>query len=579
MTDRQQQLGSLRTNPDIDVLIVGGGINGIGTFRDLAANGVDVLLVEQNDFCSGTSATSSHMLHGGIRYLENGEFRLVNEALHERNRLLRNAPHYAKPLRTTIPMFKTFSGFLNAPLKFMGLLDKPSERGSAVIRIGLIIYDWFTRNDRAMPTHTFKGKRESLKAFPELNPNINSTATYYDGYMTSPERIAVELALDGEKGQAESRAFAVNYLKLEAASGNTVRLLDEASDESLDVRPKIVINAAGPWIDIANGKMKKDTQFIGGTKGSHIVVDNPKLFEATAGSEFFFENEDGRITLIFPWLDRVIMGTTDIRVDEPATVMDDSELEYIMSIRDHIFPNINVTEDDIVFTFSGVRPLPRADANTTGQISRDHSMRVMEADDTLDFPVLSLVGGKWTTYRAFGEQVTDAVLERLGKTRQTNTRDLPIGGGAEYPSTDKSRQDFLTNNAERLGISKHRLEQLLDRYGTLSLTIAEFISEGEDRQVSALKGYSIREIMYLAENEKVINLDDILLRRSTLAWRGLVTLEALEDIAKAVQPVLGWSDQETKAQVERTLDLLKRTHRVELRPEANPALVPTSAAT
>lgn len=579
MTDRQQQLGSLRTNPDIDVLIVGGGINGIGTFRDLAANGVDVLLVEQNDFCSGTSATSSHMLHGGIRYLENGEFRLVNEALHERNRLLRNAPHYAKPLRTTIPMFKTFSGFLNAPLKFMGLLDKPSERGSAVIRIGLIVYDWFTRNDRAMPTHTFKGKRESLKAFPELNPNINSTATYYDGYMTSPERIAVELALDGEKGQAESRAFAVNYLKLEAASGNTVRLLDEASDESLDVRPKIVINAAGPWIDIANGKMKKDTQFIGGTKGSHIVVDNPKLFEATAGSEFFFENEDGRITLIFPWLDRVIMGTTDIRVDEPATVMDDSELEYIMSIRDHIFPNINVTEDDIVFTFSGVRPLPRADANTTGQISRDHSMRVMEADDTLDFPVLSLVGGKWTTYRAFGEQVTDAVLERLGKTRQTNTRDLPIGGGAEYPSTDKARQDFLTNNAERLGISKHRLEQLLDRYGTLSLTIAEFISEGEDRQVSALKGYSIREIMYLAENEKVINLDDILLRRSTLAWRGLVTLEALEDIAKAVQSVLGWSDQETKAQVERTLDLLKRTHRVELRPEANPALVPTSAAT
>src|SRR5574338_519517 len=149
--DRSDILSSLRENPEVSVLVIGGGINGIGTFRDLALNGVNVLLVERADFCSGASSASSHMAHGGIRYLENGEFRLVREALHERNRMLRNAPHYVKPLPTTIPIFKRLSGFLNAPLKFLRLLDRPSERGAAVIKIGLMLYDWYVRDFRVMP--------------------------------------------------------------------------------------------------------------------------------------------------------------------------------------------------------------------------------------------------------------------------------------------------------------------------------------------------------------------------------------------------------------------------------------------
>src|SRR5512147_1879081 len=139
--NRQDTLSHLKHNTEVSVLVVGGGINGIGVFRDLALNGVDVLLVERGDFCSGASAASSHMAHGGIRYLENGEFRLVREAVQERNLLLQNAPHLVKPLPTTIPIFKRFSGLLNAPLKFMGLLNKPSERGSIVIKLGLMLYD------------------------------------------------------------------------------------------------------------------------------------------------------------------------------------------------------------------------------------------------------------------------------------------------------------------------------------------------------------------------------------------------------------------------------------------------------
>ena len=159
---RSEILSALKTKSP-DVLIVGAGINGIGTFRDLALQGVDVLLVDRADFCSGASSASSHMAHGGIRYLENGEFRLVREAVQERNRMIENAPHIVKPLPTVVPMFKIFSGLFNAPFKFLNLLDRPAERGALVIKIGLIFYDSFTRSQGTVPPHKFEGRQKSLE--------------------------------------------------------------------------------------------------------------------------------------------------------------------------------------------------------------------------------------------------------------------------------------------------------------------------------------------------------------------------------------------------------------------------------
>src|ERR1044071_9914968 len=164
--NRDEILAHLKENPEVSVLIVGGGINGIGTLRDLALNGVDVLLVERGDFCSGASAASSHMAHGGIRYLENGEFRLVRQAVQERNRMILNAPHLVRPLPTVIPIFKRLSGLLNAPLKFFQLLDKPSERGSLIIKVGLMMYDAYTSaqgRQRVVPKHQFLSRKKSLE--------------------------------------------------------------------------------------------------------------------------------------------------------------------------------------------------------------------------------------------------------------------------------------------------------------------------------------------------------------------------------------------------------------------------------
>jgi len=263
--ERQEILKHYKNNPEVSVLIIGAGVNGIGTFRDLSLQGVDVLLIDCGDFCSGASAASSHMAHGGIRYLENGEFRLVREAVHERNRLIKNAPHYVKPLPTVIPIFRWFSGLFNAPLKFLRLLDKPSERGAVVIKIGLMVYDAYTRKQGTVPPHEFAPRKQTLKQFPDINPKTLFTARYYDGAMQSPERICVEMVLDAENQNPNSHA--VNYLSLKEAYSDSIILEDLIDGELLNVRPKVLINAAGPWIDVVNSKLGVPTQFIGGTKG------------------------------------------------------------------------------------------------------------------------------------------------------------------------------------------------------------------------------------------------------------------------------------------------------------------------
>jgi glycerol-3-phosphate dehydrogenase len=452
--NRNEILSSLKANPQISVLIVGAGINGIGTFRDLALNGVDVLLVDRADFCSGASAASSHMAHGGIRYLENGEFRLVREAVRERNLMIQNAPHIVQPLPTTIPIFKYLSGIFNAPLKFLGWLDKPSERGSLIIKLGLIMYDAYTGKQRTVPRHRFLSQASSLKMWDKLNPQVVNTATYYDGLISNPERLALEILLDAEAESPNARAL--NYVSMVKGEQDTVFLRDELTDETFEVRPKLVINAAGPWIDFANHSLGLSTRFIGGTKGSHLVLDHPELRAAIGHNEFFFENKDGRIVLIFPLYDRVLVGTSDIKIEHPDEARcTDEEIDYFIGMIERVFPTIKVTREQVVFQFTGVRPLPSSGAKTAGQVSRDHHIEVLSGDWTdLDFPVYSLVGGKWTSFRAFAEQITDKALAFLGVERKKHTHDLPIGGGRGFPLTAEEREKFINRLAAWTGFQK-----------------------------------------------------------------------------------------------------------------------------
>jgi glycerol-3-phosphate dehydrogenase len=563
--DRAEILDRFKKDPAVSVLVVGAGINGIGTFRDLTLNGVDVLLIDRGDFCSGASAASSHMAHGGIRYLENGEFRLVREAVKERNRMIQNAPHLVKPLPTTIPIFKYFSGILNAPLKFLGWLDKPSERGSLIIKFGLMMYDAYTGSQRTVPRHKFHSRAESLKLWGKLNPAVVNTAVYYDGLISNPERLALELVLDAE---AENpRGHALNYVSLVSGSGKFVILRDELTDETIEIEPKLVINAAGPWIDFANHSLGVTTHFIGGTKGSHLVLDHPELRAAIGENEFFFENKDGRIVLIFPFQDRVLIGTSDIKIDHPDEALcTEEEIDYFLEMTARVFPNIKIGREHIVFAFSGVRPLASSVAKTTGQYSRDHHIEVLSGDWTnLNFPVYSLVGGKWTSFRAFSEEVTDKALQFLGIRRNKDTRELPVGGGRNYPRTADERNKYISGLAAWTGLPRERLAILFERYGTRAESVAEFIKSAADAPLASLSGYSKREVLFLIQNEKAEHLDDLLLRRAMLAMLGNLTRDAVIEINGLLADAKGWNAERKNAEAERTLRLLQDRHRAAMR--------------
>ena len=557
-TQPRPTVQALRDRPEADVLIIGGGINGVATFRDLALQGVDVALVERGDYVSGASSASSHMVHGGVRYLENGEFRLVQEAVVERNALVRNAPHFVKPLPTTIPIHKTFSGILTAPFRllFTHGRGKPRERGALLIKVGLTMYDTFSRDGGSVPRHTFHGRKASRERFPDLDDRFAYTATYYDASMHDPERLALDVLRDG---QQEGAARSANYVSAVGANGKAVTLRDEVSGEEFDFTAKVIVNTSGPWTDLTNIALGAPTRFMGGTKGSHIVLENDELLAATRGNEIFFEASDGRIVLIYPLKGRVMVGTTDIDADPSKPVVcTDDEISYFFDLIAQVFPRIAVTREQIVYTFSGIRPLPRHDDVAPGFVSRDYRV---EKGDLAGTPVLSLVGGKWTTFRALSEHVANDALALLGRRRTQSTANLAIGGGAGYPKDAATRARWI--DAHRGAHEAAFADRMLERYGTYAAELLAALPVAQ-HPLEHAPAYSSEEIAFLAEREEVVTLMDLLLRRTSVAFVGGMTPETLVEIADAAAPALGWDAERTRAEVEAATASLRDAHRVDL---------------
>ena len=559
-TAPRASVAAIRARPTADVLILGGGINGLATFRDLALQGVDVVLAERGDYVSGASSASSHMVHGGVRYLENGEFRLVKEAVTERNGLLRTAPHYVRPLKTTIPIFKTFSGILSAPWRLLVThgRGRPSERGALLIKVGLVIYDTFSRDGGTVPRHTFHGRRRSLAAFPEMNPDVRYTATYYDASMHDPERLALDVLHDGLAAGGE-RARAANYLSAVGSDGGAVRLRDETTGEEFSVTAGVIVNATGQWTDLTNDALGEPTRYMGGTKGSHIVLDNEELLAATRGREIFFEHSDGRIVLIYPLKGRVLVGTTDIDADPRRPVVcTDEEIDYFFDLIGHVFPRIAVTREQIVYTFSGIRPLPRHDDTAPGFVSRDYRIVPSTLGGT---PLLSLVGGKWTTFRALAEHLSTQALATLGRPHPVSTAGLAIGGGKGYPLDEAQRRAWVTAHAG--GHDRAVVETMLARYGTRAADVLADIPAGS-APLPHVPGHYREELAHLARTEQPVHLVDMLLRRTSLAFVGGMTPETLRETAEAVADTLGWDDERVEDEIVRATEELRTAHRVDL---------------
>ncbi|RVT43459.1 glycerol-3-phosphate dehydrogenase/oxidase [Sphingobium algorifonticola] len=509
---RPEALARLEKMQDVDVLIVGGGINGAGLLRELAINGVAALLVDKGDFASGATAASSRMIHGGLRYLENGEFRLVAESVAERDRLLRNAPHAVEPLATTIPVLRRWAGIVDAILRPFRRTGRPPVRGLWLIRIGLTIYDVLTARRGILPRHRIENRREALSRHPLLRQDIVGTATYHDAMVALPERLCLELIDDALAASPDS--LAVNYVALDGIAGDGVVLVDVLSGHRHTVRPRIMVNATGAWIDIANAAVGTSTRFIGGTKGSHLVIDHPDLLATCAGHQIFYENAEGRICITFPVNGRMLVGSTDLRIDHPDQARcTDEEVDYILASLRSVFPALQIDHGHIVSRFCGVRPLPRSDAGSTGQISRDHHIADLPPDADRPFPVLSMIGGKWTTFRAFAEQAADRILPLLGRTRVADSHMLAIGGHSPAPA------------------------------------------DADDAAIAAA-----------CVHEAVVHLDDLLLRRTAMGLFRPPDRERLEAVARIAGAALGWDEVRINSEVERTTRVLSERHGVMIAP-------------
>ena len=298
---------------------------------------------------------------------------------------------------------------------------------------------------------------------------------------------------------------------------------------------------------------------MGGTKGSHIVLDHPELLEATGGREIFFEHSDGRIVLIYPLHGRVLVGTTDLEADprERGRVHRGGDRLLLRPHRPRVPHDRAHRATTSSSRYSGIRPLPRHDDLTPGLVSRDYRIEVDA--ERHGSPVLSLVGGKWTTFRALGETLADRVLELLDRPRARSTDGVPIGGGSAFPTTDDAREEWLTTHLGHL--SRDRAVTLFERYGTRAIDVSAFMDEDDDEPL--LDGaLSTREVAYMASVEGVVHVSDVVLRRTTLAFVGGISAADLRQIAKALGSELGWSPARVRAEAKACAEELRDFHSV-----------------
>jgi glycerol-3-phosphate dehydrogenase len=553
-------LRDLAERPRTQVLIIGGGINGAAVFRDLALQGVDCLLVDKSDWCAGTSAAPSRLIHGGLKYLETGEFRLVAESTRERNLLLKNAPHFVHPLPTIVPIYSYFGGIFPAVRRFFGRKAELTDRGVFIVELGMALYDLFGARHRVMPLHRLALKRRIKRDFPSLNPSVVATATYYDARVSQAERLCFELVDDGRRAHEGARA--INYLAVSGCALGRVQLTDQLTQTRFEVQPDIIVNAAGPWIDQVNHALTQSTGYIGGAKGSHLVIDAPDLVSQLKGHMVYFGGSDGRICLVYPFFGHALVGSTDIPFDDPDSVVcDDDETDYMLGMLREVFPGVDIAPEQVIYRYAGVRPLPRARPDDEREVTRDHSLpRDTLADGAL--PIFSMVGGKWTTFRAFAEETTRIALLAIGRERRKSTELERIGGGRDFPDSAAKRAAWVARFGAKHGVDAAYGEALLDRYGTTADRLAYAHQGAFLDMLTSLPHYSRGEIRAIVRGEQVVTLDDLVFRRTSIAISGLLTFASIVELAEIVGVELDWTSDERTRQVDLTLKTAGQRHGV-----------------
>jgi glycerol-3-phosphate dehydrogenase len=532
-----------------DMIVVGAGINGAGIARDAAMRGLRVLLLEKGDMASGTTSWSGRLIHGGLRYLEHFEIPLVRESLRDRERLLYMAPHLVRALGFLVPIYDHM------------------KRGPLVIRLGMIAYDVLSF-DKSMANHRMFSREEALEREPGLNPEgLEGAAFYYDAQAEYAERIAVENAISAREHGAIVRTYAkVERLLVESGSVTGVQFADVLGGGRYEARAPVTANVAGPWVDeVLEGMGYLESRMMGGTKGSHIIVD--PFPGAPKGETLYVEaRKDGRPYFINPWNGRYLIGTTDIRYDGDLdhVVADDDEIYYLLDETNHLIPQAGLTREDVLFTYSGVRPLPYSPEGEEGGITRshvvyDHGEGRSVAGGRLEVQgggpgaegLISIVGGKLTTYPTLSRQTVDRVFEKLDlKAPESRADSVPLPGGAV--------EDFESFAAEfkvTSGLADELAERLLRLYGARAPDVLQMASDDPSLRMplgpsatveSALIG---AEVLYAFRREMAQTLSDVLLRRTMVGMGPMVGLDVDEAAAQVAVKHLGWSEERARSEV------------------------------
>jgi glycerol-3-phosphate dehydrogenase len=519
-----------------DVIIVGAGVNGCGAARDAAMRGLRVLLLDKGDISAGTTAASTRLIHGGLRYLEHGEVGLVRESLRERETLLRKvAPHLVRPLPMLVPVYAG------------------RRRGRLTIRAGMLAYDLLSTS-KSLPRHRMLTPDEARAHAPGLEAeDLRGAALFYDAQVEYAERLAVENALDARAHGATVLTYArVEHMLVEDGAARGVVFTDLLGGTTHEAHTSIVINAAGPWVDeVLAGSGAEDAKLIGGTKGSHLVV---RAFDGAPRTAVYAEaDEDGRPFFIVPWDGKLLVGTTDERYagDLDRVEADAREIEYLLRETNRAFPAARLTRDDVLYTYSGVRPLPRVAVGEEGAVTRRHFVRPSRVRG-----LYSVVGGKLTTYRSLSEQVVDLIFRTLGKSPPPcQTANVPLPGAA-VEDFDEFRRNFETQST----LAPRSTARLLNVYGVRAaevLCLAQ--SDAELSQVISEETGSIgAEVVYAFREEMAETLVDCLMRRTMLGLNSSVGLDALERAARVARQFLGWTDARAAREVEEYLRYVRR---------------------
>lgn len=497
-----------------DIFIIGGGINGCGIARDAAGRGLNVTLAEMGDLAGATSSSSTKLFHGGLRYLEYFEFRLVREALIERETLLRAMPHISWPMRFVLPYHKDMRFEADTPTSKLLTLFMPWMKGRRpawLIRLGLFMYDHLGGRKILPGTTTLK-----LSGTPEAAPlNAKFAKAYeYSDCWVDDARLVVLNARDAEARGATILTRSKVISTKRHANHWVIDTQDMQTNEVTHHKAKTIVNAAGPWVgELIDGPLDvQTTEGVRLVRGSHIVV--PKLFDHDKA--YFFQGEDGRIIFAIPYeTDFTLIGTTDAPHADANTspVCTDEEQEYLIAFANQYLAS-PISQQDVVWTYSGVRPLYDDGASSATAATREYVLKLNDQDGA---PVLNIFGGKITTYRRLAENVLEKLSGHLPTAKKSWTAGVPLPGGDfsvnEVPVlTDKLQSDFPFLTSAWAG-------RLIRAYGTESWQVLGDAKTTKDLGTDFGATLTEREVRWLIDNEYVRRGEDVVWRRSKLGLR------------------------------------------------------------